>query len=665
MVGWNNGATEIFGYSEPEALGKPMSLLILEDLSWARLSTPSLLSKGCEIQTEGRLPAERWGRRKDGTIFPLEFSLAGWKTASGSFATAIVRDITARKQAEQQVQLQSTALSAAINSVVITDVKGNIQWVNPAFCRITGYTFEEAVGQNPRVLKSGVQSKEYYATMWRTIASGKSWSGEFVNRRKDGSLFTEAVSITPVRSERGVILHYIAIKEDISALKKSLSDLGRAHEELEAKNVVLDNALVEARTAAGAKAAFLSTISHELRTPMNGVIGMTSLLRETKPLSDEQRDYIDIITSSGDILLTLINDVPDFSKIEASGMKMEWVSLNIRHSLDETLKPVAVRAREKGLNLAVDIAPAVPAAFMGDPVRLRQVISNLVDNAIKFTSKGEVVVELRSKRLRPGIHRLFFRIRDSGIGIGAEKIGRLFKSFSQVDSSMTRIYGGTGLGLAISQRLVGLMGGQIEVSSELGMGSVFFFDFEVAEAPRTEPLDGSTNLKPLANRRTLIVDYDKKPLERPRSPEVAPTAAKVELRATAKTHPRKILLAEDNPVNRKLAGAMLRRLGYEADVAQNGVEAVAACQSRTYDLVLMDVQMPELDGLEATRRIRAAEERQPVIVAMTANAMKGDRDLCLEAGMDDYLTKPVKLTVLREVIISARHVDSTSAASTT
>jgi len=209
------------------------------------------------------------------------------------------------------------------------------------------------------------------------------------------------------------------------------------------------------------------------------------------------------------------------------------------------------------------------------------------------------------------------------------------------------------------------MGGQIEVSSELGMGSVFFFDFEVAEAPRTEPLDGSTNLKPLANRRTLIVDYDKKPLERPRSPEVAPTAAKVELRATAKTHPRKILLAEDNPVNRKLAGAMLRRLGYEADVAQNGVEAVAACQSRTYDLVLMDVQMPELDGLEATRRIRAAEERQPVIVAMTANAMKGDRDLCLEAGMDDYLTKPVKLTVLREVIISARHVDSTSAASTT
>jgi CheY-like chemotaxis protein len=528
------------------------------------------------------------------------------------------------------------------------------------------------------------------------------------------------------------------------------------------KNRALDAALVEARAAVEAKATFLATMSHEIRTPMNGVIGMASLLRETAPLTEEQADYIDTIRSSGETLLTLINDVLDFSKIESGNMELEQVPFDLRRCIEETLEMLAPRAREKHLDLAAEIESTVPAAIIGDAVRLRQVITNLVGNAVKFTEKGEVVTEVRATPAPGGLQRLYFRVRDTGIGIPTEKLPRLFKSFTQVDSSTTRVYGGSGLGLAISQRLVGLMGGTIGVESEPGRGSVFFFDLAVQPAPAIEPVDLANLPADLSGRSVLIVDDNatnrrifaaqlrlvrcitvelasgpdalawlkthawpdlivtdmlmpgmdgldfilkvrdmekeraivppvpvvmvssggyqpsdprsagarlaaalSKPLRQQQLLEAAAracalapamriprmsTPATDELRATAQHHPRRILVAEDNPVNRKVALAMLSRMGYEAEAVVNGAEAMAACRDRSYDLVLMDVQMPEVDGLEATRRIRQLNTPQPVVVAMTANAMEGDRATCLNAGMDEYISKPIKIEDLQRVV---------------
>jgi PAS domain S-box-containing protein len=675
-------------------------------------------------------------------------------------------DITERKRTEERMRLQSAALEAAVNSVVITDTAGTIQWVNPAFCQITGYTKEEAVGQNPRVLKSGHQPSDYYAEMWRTITAGRSWRGEFVNRRKDGTLYTENVTITPVRDADGRIRHYVAIKQDISALKQSIAELNAAHAELAEKNVVLQNALVEARAAVEAKASFLATMSHEIRTPMNGVLGIASLLRATAPLTPEQLDYIETIHSSGDTLLALINDVLDYSKIDSVHLDLERVPFDLRLCLEETLEALAPRAQQKHLDLAAQIDDAVPATIVGDAVRLRQVLTNLVGNALKFTEHGEVVIEVSATPAAEGQALLRFSVRDTGIGIPPDKIGRLFKAFSQGDTSTTRIYGGTGLGLVISQRLVQLMGGHITVESQPGVGTMFAFALTVPTGPALAQAAPSLTPAELADRRVLIVDDNatnrhifaaqlrhagmrpteaasaaagldwlrshpwpdliitdmlmpqvdgldfvlavralenlraaprplpillissggyqpsdprnatahlaaalSKPVRqqqlidavaracalapspRPASPDALAPAA--ELQRLAAAHPCRILLAEDNPVNRKVALGMLARLGYSATVAVHGLAAVEACRTAPFDLVFMDVQMPELDGLAATRRIRALPGHRPLIVAMTANALEGDRAACLAAGMDDYLAKPIRLEDLQRAVATA------------
>lgn len=527
-----------------------------------------------------------------------------------------------KHRTEGQVRLLGAALEAVANSVVITDPSGNIEWVNAAFTRATGYAPEEVVGRNPRVLKSGRQGPEVYAEMWRAIAAGNSWHGEFVNRRKDGSLFNEDVTITPVRDDSGHVLHYVAIKQDITVLKQSLAELGRAHAELAAKNRALDAALKEARAAVEAKAAFLATMSHELRTPMNGVVGMAGVLRGTAPLTAEQADCVETIYASGTMLLGLINDILDFSKVDAGKMELERRPFDPRRCVGEAVAAVASRAREKGLELVAETAPDLPGQVLGDGPRLRQVLMNLLGNAVKFTPKGRV--SLRTTATPEGREhvRLKFEVEDTGIGIPQDKQNRLFQVFTQVDSSTARMYGGSGLGLAISQKLLGLMGGRIEVESEAGLGAVFRFDLRLQISAAVAAVDAE---------------------------------AEAALAAPPTDGPRlRVLLAEDNAINLKVALAMLRRLGCQPRTATTGREALAACATEQFDLVLMDVQMPEMDGLEATRRIRRLMDRQPVIVAMTANAMDGDRELCLEAGMDDYVTKPITLDTLRRALACQR-----------
>jgi len=383
----------------------------------------------------------------------------------------------------------------------------------------------------------------------------------------------------------------------------------------------LKHAKVQAEAANRAKSLMLANMSHEIRTPMSGVIGFTNLLATT-PLTPEQKDYVDGIRSSGEALLTLINDILDFSKIEAGRLALESRPFDLRNTIEKAIGLLAVRAAEKGLHLGYTIDSAVPGTILGDAGRLRQILVNLLGNAVKFTEAGEVSLAVVAKSL-DGKFEIAFVVKDTGPGIPLEHQQRIFESFSQVDATISRKYGGTGLGLAISKSLAEQMGGSMRVASEVGHGATFHFTILAEE----------TEARPSGTAATTALE-DVQPPDLPAM---------------------RVIVADDNAVNLKVAVTVLKRLGIDADSAANGVELLAALSRDVYDVVFMDVQMPEMDGLEATRRIRREipSDRQPRIVAMTAAAFPEDRARCLDAGMDDYVSKPVGmeelLTALRRV----------------
>jgi two-component system, sensor histidine kinase and response regulator len=786
----------------------------------------------------------------------------------------IAIDLSKQKRAEEHVRLQSAALESAANAIVITDARGAMQWVNPAFTRLTGYPFEEAVGQNPRILKSGKQDATFYKNLWNTILGGKVWAGEITNLRKDGRLYTEEMTIAPVRSGTGDITNFIAIKQDVTernqvnaALRESeeqfrelaenipevffvlspdpvhMNYISPAYEAVwgqsrqplhedpgawiqavheedreKAKNMFaqclqgnridmeyrvvrpegsiryiharafpvpdsegkpsrivglaediterkrvgaeLVKAKEEAETANRAKSEFLANMSHEIRTPMNGIIGMTDQVLETE-LTPEQEEYLEMVKGSADALLTLLNDILDFSKMEAGKLDLDFLTTDLRKSLSEVVRTLAVKAQQKGLEFIFDVLPEVPTTVVTDPTRLRQVLVNLVGNAIKFTDQGEVEVNVRTESISDEGALLHFSVRDTGIGIPLDKQREIFGAFSQADSSTTRKYGGTGLGLTITAKLVGLMGGRIWVESEIGKGSTFHFTVQVrpgAAALPSESLDVSqlagvpilvvddnaTNrrilqdsairwkMKPIvvagaraairvleqarasgaqlplvltdahmpdidgfglverirqeaefSNLRIVLLtsggepgdmarcqklgvaSYLRKPFDRLELREVllrvlAGDANTQEDKAIVTRHtlweqqrPLCFLVAEDNAVNQRLIARLLEKRGHSVVLAQNGREALEALEKQSFDIVLMDGQMPEMDGFEATKRVREKEKSSGThlpIIALTALAMRGDQERCLASGMDGYVSKPINLEELFSVI---------------
>ncbi len=538
---------------------------------------------------------------KDGTCSSVLASAARLNTDNSGDVVVNLVDITQRKATEDELLRLRAAVEQSANIIVITNTEGTIEYVNPAFEQATGYTAREAIGQNPKILGSGEQDAEYYRQLWTTLLSGRSWRGQFHNKRKDGSLFWEFATISPVVGPDGQIRSFIAVKQDITDRKAMEQDL------LEAKD--------RAEAASRAKSEFLAVMSHELRTPLNGVLGFAELLADS-PLDGEQVEFVRTIRRSGNHLLQVVNDILDFSSIEEKGVSLHASVVVVSFVAEGACDAVRAAALEKGLDLRLELDPQAPATIWGDALRIRQILINLLGNAVKFTAAGSVVLEV-APVFEGGRSFVDFAVSDTGVGIAPEILPLLFQPFTQGDSTLRRRFEGTGLGLAISQRLAKAMGSEIRVVSALGSGSTFTLRIPV----EASAISGAA---PAAEPRTDV----------PPKPRPAPGDR------------RKVLVVEDDAVSRTLAGKLLESFGYEVESASDGKKAVAAFAPGKFFAVLMDMQMPKMDGIAATLAIRAGEAeagspRVPII-ALTANVMPGDRERCIGAGMDDFLSKPVR-----------------------
>ena len=759
VLEWNPKAEVIFGWAAAEARGRKVEDLIVPPPFRAahKKGLETFLATGTGSMFDRRV--EVTALRRDGTEFPAELSMTAIRIDERYTFTAFIADISDRKAAEAQLldlsAFQKAMLDNAGHAIISTTPEGIIQVFNPAAEMLLGYRAKDMIDkQTPAIFhdpeevaaRARLVSAElgvpiepgfevFVAKSRRYLPNEHEWT--YV--RKDGSRLTVLLNVTALRSPDGLITGFLGIASDITPLKIVAQELTLAKE--------------AAETASVAKSQFLANMSHEIRTPMNGVLGLAALLLHT-PLNPKQQRLAETIVRSGTSLLDIINDILDFSKIEAGKLELELTDFHLRMLIDDVLELFASSAHQKKLELVADVAGTIPAFVKGDPARLRQILVNLVGNAIKFTARGEVVLSIVSTDENEHGSTLCFSIKDSGVGMTPEALRNIFKPFSQGDGSTTRKFGGTGLGLAIAKQLVSFMGGEIWVESQNGRGSTFFFTINLTHShlgttgtlfskhtlpnQRVLIVDDNATFRLSMDRQlrswgltptsvesgqlaiqmltaaaqsghpydTVLMDFDMpgmtgletiralhdrlqtqplriilltpvepidftddcagliaaaltkpvKPSELHRAisgqiPVIPPAPRAVTPGGTRPpAHHGLILLAEDNAVNQEVTLGMLEVLGFTATAVENGQRAVELARTQPVALILMDCQMPIMDGFEATRLIRSHEQplgtRVP-IVALTANALHGDREVCLAAGMDDYISKPFSLEQLQ------------------
>jgi len=580
----------------------------------------------------------RWAYGKGQGVFDEQGKLL--------YYDGLILDNTATKLAQQEIAATRALLYNAIEALEV----GFAMYDEQDRLVICNQKFRDIYDEIADVFQPGTSYMDLMRAYYRSGLGGidrtlpeEQWLRHRATWRKDlqeGSHTYEAeiggrwFSVDDTRTAQGTT---VSLRTDVTALKQLSLEL------MAAKDV--------AEAASRTKSEFLANMSHEIRTPMNGIIGMTDLALET-PLDPEQTEYLQLVRSSAASLLVIINDILDFSKMEAGKLAIETIAFSLRETFHDCLKPLVIKAREKNLDLVCDIPADLADRLNGDPGRLRQLLINLVGNAIKFTAQGEVALAVRAEHVDADHAMLHVTVRDTGIGIPADKHKLIFDSFSQADTSTTRHFGGTGLGLAICARLCELMGGRIWVESEPGQGSIFHFTLQMGVSAGAAEADTAALESPAALRTGDTAAAMPQPLARADSrrnshapaPEI-PAGKPRAVHAAATDIPRrKVLLVEDNPVNQKLAIRLLERQGHHVTLAKNGQEAVDLSAESSYDFALMDMQMPVMGGIESTRLIRQREAVSGAylpIIAMTANAMQGDRESCIDAGMDGYISKPI------------------------
>jgi PAS domain S-box-containing protein len=539
-------------------------------------------------------------RADNDVIFETEVLLSSLEIDGETIILAVEHDLTARKKAletitreKSQLEIYALALEQSQSAVLITDTDTHIKYVNQAFVNNTGYPREDIIGSKTNRFKSGKTPISTFQSMWANLNAGKPWQGEIINRNKQGEDFIEQTWISPIRQDDGTISHYLSVKENITERKKNEALLLAAKE--------------HAENLAKTKSQFLANMSHEIRTPMAAIIGFSdlALLDEVPP---KTYDYLLDINSASNHLLTILNDILDVSKLDAGKMTLQVEHFKLS-DIQKTLQGLFINTtKAKGLSLILDIETKVPNTLMGDSQRLRQVLINLLGNAIKFTQQGSVKLCISLQQLDATEARLLFAVTDTGIGISAEQVNKLFQPFSQVDDGNTRNFEGTGLGLTISQNLVQLMGGSIKLDSHVGLGSCFSFELRLPLALATI------------------------------EPQLTPT---ITLNPTSLSGIQ-ILLVEDNDFNQKIIAQALKNFGASIVLADNGLEALAALEQDRFDIVLMDLQMPVMDGFQAALEIRKQTRyAQLPIITISATVNNEINQRCLAAGMNDFVGKPI------------------------
>jgi PAS domain S-box-containing protein len=561
---------------------------------------------------DGQLLFRTKHRAKDGRLLDIEVSAAYCPVMGGRFFVSH-RDITERLAAADKLRKLSSAVEQSLHAIAITNARVEIEYVNQAFSDVTGYSPEEVLGKNPRLLQSGETSRSTFAAIWEALGQGQAWRGEVINRKKNGEIYYAYQSISPIQDADGGISHYVSISEDITEKKHVGQELDRHRHHLEelvaTRTSELDAARLEAERLTRVKSEFLANMSHEIRTPMNAVLGMARIGQRDSE-AGKAREAFGHILDAGQHLLGVINDILDFSKIEAGKMAVEARPLELPALIRHALHLMRERAGAKSLALSLDADPALPIWVSGDRLRLEQVLLNLLGNAVKFTERGKV-----SLAVRPLSGDILFHVSDTGIGMTPEQVSRVFAAFEQADASTTRQFGGTGLGLAISRQLARLMGGDIGVESAAGIGSTFTLRLPLPAA---------------AAQEDVLVAAD--------GPRLAGFS---------------ILAAEDVDINRLILEDLLEHEGARVVFAEDGQEALdrlAEQGKQAFDVVLMDVQMPVMDGHEAARRMREIAPHLPII-GLTAHALVEERDKCLASGMVDHVTKPIVADELVSAIL--------------